>query len=364
MKKLILPVLTLLLLYACVPTPTPTITPTPTPTLGNTPISSSTFTPTRTTTSIPSTTFTPSPTNTPSLVPGSFTFASTGDGQDEAANFPNTTNAIAALHPDLVIFNGDLEQDGVKASEMNEMVAGLKSAGIFNQTFLVRGNHDDHQSGSAGLWESYFSTEPNIKVPPAGVSNYVAINSSSTYLTYSFDYENSRFIGVDSPGDADSITNAEYTFMDQRLTDAESIGLVHAFIYFHGGEYCTTSVHCNCTAKADGSCTPTAFINLINKHPIVSATFHGHEHILAWIHMDNTRVSGLTRSYEEFFTSPAGGGSYNQYLYPNRVDYYYPNMPDFYNTGFGFVAVNGSSFTVSLYKAGTSSAVWTKSFTK
>jgi hypothetical protein len=360
MKKKIFSVLILVLLYAC----TPTVTPTPTSTPGNTPISSSTFAPTRTNTPVPSASFTASPGNTPSLVPGSFTFASTGDGQDEAANFPNTTNAIAALHPDLVIFNGDLEQDGVRSSEMNEMVAGLKTAGIFDLTFLVRGNHDDEQSGSAGLWEAYFSATPNIKVLPAGVSNFVAINSSSTYLTYSFDFGNSRFIGVDSPGDADLITSAEYTFMDQRLTDAESHELVHAFIFFHGGEYCTTSLHCDCTAKTDGSCTPTAFINLINKHPIVSATFHGHEHILAWIHMDNTRVPGLTHSYEEFFTSPSGGGSYNQYLYPNRVDYYYPDMPDSYDTGFGFVTVSGNSFTVSFYKAGTSAAVWTKTFTK
>jgi hypothetical protein len=360
MKKIILPVLTLVLLYAC----TPTVTPAPTSTPGNTPISSSTFTPAKTNTLIPSNAFTPTSIISPSVVPGSFTFASTGDGQDEAANFPNTTNAIAALHPDLVIFNGDLEQDGVRSTEMNAMVAGLKNAGIFNQTFLVRGNHDDEQSGSAGLWETYFSTAPNIKVPPAGVSNYVAINSNSTYLTYSFDYGNSRFIGVDSPGNVDLITSAEYTFIDQRLTEAESTGLVHAFIFFHGGEYCTTSVHCDCTAKADGSCTPTAFINLVNKYPIVSATFHGHEHILAWVHMDNSRVSGLARSYEEFFTSPSGGGSYNDYIYPDRVDYFYPTMPDFYNTGFGLVTVTGSSFTVSLYKAGTNTAVWTKSFTK
>jgi hypothetical protein len=360
MKKIILPVLTLVLLYAC----TPTVTPAPTSTPGNTPISSSTFTPAKTNTLIPSNAFTPTSIISPSVVPGSFTFASTGDGQDEAANFPNTTNAIAALHPDLVIFNGDLEQDGVTSTEMNAMVAGLKSAGIFNQTFLVRGNHDDHQSGSAGLWQTYFSSAPNIKVLPAGVTNYVPINSSSTYLTYSFDYRNSRFIGVDSPGDADLITSTQYTFIDQRLTDAESAGLIHAFIYFHGGEYCTTSIHCNCTAKADGSCTQTAFINLVNKHPIVSATFHGHEHILAWVHMDNARVSGLTRSYEEFFTSPSGGGSYNQYLYPDRVDYYYPNMPDYYNTGFGFVTVNGSSFTFSFYKAGTSAPLWSRTFTK
>ncbi len=293
-----------------------------------------------------------------------FSFASMGDGQDEEANFPNTTNQIASLHPAFVIFNGDLENDGVTSSEMNGMVAGLRSAGIFNQTFLVRGNHDDQQSGSAALWESYFSTSPNVKTLPDGVTNYVAFDFSSTYLTYSFDYGNSRFIGLDVPGDATLMTTAEYTFLDQRLTDAESNGLTHAFIYFHGPEYCVESTHCICTAKDDGSCTQAAFVNLINKHPIVSATFHGHEHILGWVHMDNTRVSSLTNPYEEFFTSPSGGGSYNQYMYPARIDYYYPDMPDYYNTGFGFITVNVNSFTFSLYKVGTAVPVWSKTFTK
>ena len=67
-------------------------------------------------------------------------------------------------------------------------------------------------------------------------------------------------------------------------------------------------------------------MTIINNHPIVSATFHGHEHVLSWTHMDNTRVSGLTRSYEQFITSPAGGVTYNEYVYPDRVDYVYPDM--------------------------------------
>jgi len=104
------------------------------------------------------------PTNTPTINltqnASSFMFASAGDAQDEEANFPNTTNAIAALHPNFLIFNGDLESNGVNSYEMNRMVAGLKSAGIFNQTFLVRGNHDNKLSGSASAWENYFSTSP------------------------------------------------------------------------------------------------------------------------------------------------------------------------------------------------------------
>ena len=38
---------------------------------------------------------------------------------------------------------------------------------------------------------------------PAYVANKVALNSSSDNLTYSFDYGNSIFIGLDVPGDID-----------------------------------------------------------------------------------------------------------------------------------------------------------------
>jgi hypothetical protein len=289
---------------------------------------------------------------------GNFRFISWGDAQDEDGNLSKTANQASTLDPAFTIFNGDLENEGVTTDRMNAMLAAFGS--VSSKTFLTRGNHDDHVSGSAGLWENYF-TDLN-RALPAGVTNYTALNSSSTYLTYSFDYGNSRFIGVDVPGDADLLTSSQFTFLDSRLTDAENSGLVHAFIFFHGPEYCIESTHCNCSAKNDGSCTPSQFVTLINKHPIVSATFHGHEHILGWVHMDNTRVAGLTHSYEEIMTSPSGGWTYNSYVYPARMDYYYPNMGT--SQGFAAIDVNGDSFTVSFYKTGTTAAVWSHSYSK
>jgi predicted phosphodiesterase len=109
-----------------------------------------------------------------------------GDAQGNSAKFTTTVNQISTLHPDLVIFNGDLENDGVRSTEMNLMVSVIKNAGLFNQTFLVRGNHDDHVIGSVALWEKYFETSPNKKILPAGVTDYVSLNSSSDYLEYRF----------------------------------------------------------------------------------------------------------------------------------------------------------------------------------
>jgi hypothetical protein len=292
-----------------------------------------------------------------SAAASAFRFVSWGDGQFQPSELGVTANQAASLHPAFTIWNGDLEQDGVTTTEMNGMVTAMGS--LYGRTFLIRGNHDDHVSGSSTLWENYFTTAS--RPLPAGVTNYAGLNSSSTYLTYSFDYGNSRFIGVDVPGDADLLTNAEATFIDGRLTDAEAKGLTHAFIFFHGPEYCIAN-HCTCSAAKDGSCTPGNIVNLLNKHPIVSATFHGHEHVLGWVHMDSTRVAGLTRSYEEFFTSPAGGSTNNPDIFPARVNYYYSNMGS--SQGFGAVDVNGSSFTIRLYKDRVASPVFSKTFTK
>jgi hypothetical protein len=288
----------------------------------------------------------------------SFRFISWGDAQDENGNLAKTASQAQSLNPAFTIFNGDLEDNGVTTDRMDAMTAAFGS--LLPKTFLVRGNHDDHVSGSAGLWQNYF-TALN-RTLPSGVTNYVGMNSSSAYLTYSFDYGNSRFLGVDVPGDADLLTSSEITFLDTRLTDAENLGLTHAFIFFHGPEYCVESTHCSCTAANDSKCTPSAFVNLINKHPIVSATFHGHEHMLSWTHMDNTRVAGLTHSYEEILTSPSGGWTYNDYAFPARMDYYYPNMGS--SQGFAAIDVNGDTFAVSFYKVGTTTPVWSRTFSK
>ncbi len=292
-----------------------------------------------------------------------FSFASIGDSQAEAGNFALTLADVAALNPDLVIFNGDLEDTGFLTDQIDPMVAALKSTNLFNNTFLVRGNHDDTVPGSAAMWETYFETAPNIKTLPTGVSNYVALDSNSTNLTYSYDYGNSIFIALDVPGAPDLITAAQYDFLDERLTYAEGLGLTHAFIYFHGPLYCVESTHCECSAKNDGTCTPADLVSILNNHhPLVSATFHGHEHILGWTHMDNTRLSGLTGSFEQFITSPSGGWTYNEFIYPQRMDYYYPDIDN--EQGFGLITVDGTSFTFSIYLTGTELPVWSHTFTK
>ncbi len=294
--------------------------------------------------------------------PPPFSFVSWGDAQDGGVNLPGTSNQAAALDPVFTIFNGDFISAGFDLTQMEveaaAMNGGVSKNGLFNRTFLVRGNHDNQGGGSTALWENYFA---GLSRPlPAGVTDYTALDPSSTYLTYSFDYGNSRFIGADVPGNADLLTQAQAAFIDGRLSDAGARGLAHAFIFFHGPEYCVESRHCACSRADDASCTPASIVDLINRHPIVSATFHGHEHILGWVHMSSARLPALTHAYEEFITSPSGASTYNSYLFPARVDY--ANLDN--TQGFALVSVNGASFTVSLYRVGTALPVWSKTFYK
>jgi hypothetical protein len=121
-----------------------------------------------------------------------------------------------------------------------------------------------------------------------------------------------------------------------------------------------SSLECDCSSKTNANCTPSALVPVLNKHPIISATFHGHEHILGWTHMDSSRVAQLTGSFEQFLTSPAGGVTYNQYLYTARIDYAYMGPLQ----GFATIDVSGCSFTFNIYEDGTTAPVWSHSFIK
>jgi hypothetical protein len=288
-----------------------------------------------------------------------FLFASIADGHVGITKFTNTINQIKTLNPNFTIFIGDVENDGATTTELDPMINILKNTGLYNSTFLVRGNHDDHLAGSQSLWQTYFSTT-NPQSFPAEVSNYYPLNQSQSKLNYSFDYGNTRFIGLDTDTNANPPTESQYVFLESRLADATNLGLKHAFIFTHPPEYCVESTHCGCQTTT--GCGPsTRYRDIINKYPIVSATFHGHEHILSWTHINSTRVPGLTHEYEEFFTS-SSGEPYSFTPYPARMDHYN------YSSSLAAFAVidvqDDTSFKVSFYQTGTTASIWSQIFTK
>ena len=307
-----------------------------------------------------------------------FRFASMSDAQDQGSHLDEISNNAAMLNPNFTVFNGDFSNDGVRvdsastdsmqvminAMKGNDHGIGTLDNGMVAKTFFVRGNHDDHLTGSAALWQNFFQTDPLAqgtmadRVARVGARNYSFLSGQDN-LTYSFDYSNSRFLLVDVPGGVSSLTTTQINWIDLRLSNAQSDSSIqHVFISFHGPIYCT-NYHCSCTAANDSSCMNSqanAMITKIKSYSKVSATFHGHEHVLGWTHMDNSRVTDLnTRTYEQFMTSPSGSSNYIAYSKPNRMTYEDNCVTD-QTQGFGVIDVDGLTFKVRLYRHGYGTA--------
>jgi hypothetical protein len=272
----------------------------------------------------------------------SFRFISWADTKGSTSVLASLSNQAIALNPDFTIYPGDLCNSGFSQSCMDawkNALNGGSNNGMFDKTFSVRGNHD--HSDTAG-WQAHF----NFRVTAAavGATHYAELTGS---LTYSFDFGNSHFIAVDVPGDVTAMTAAQISWIDSDLTTAESRGLTHAFLFWHGPIYALAE-HC-CPAA------PAALITALNRHSIVSATFHGHEHVNAYTHMDTLRIPAVTHEFEEFVTGSAGAGPAT--AQSGRYDYWMNSH------GFVTVDVSGNTFTVNFYKRGATASQKTLTFT-
>jgi hypothetical protein len=284
-----------------------------------------------------------------------FKFIAWGDTKGGTSVLQAESNSITSrnLNPSFTFYVGDLCSSGPSATCFNTQKdaingdsTGAKSNGLFDKTFATRGNHD---SSGGSAWQSGFNFK-NV-ASSIGATNYV---EQTADMTYSFDYGKSHFVGLDDACNnqnscAGDITSAQINWLDQDLTNAENRGLKHAFLFWHGPAY-TVSSHCCGGASS-------AMIAVLNKHPIVSAGFYGHEHLLEYTHLDSSVIPSLKCSFEQVISGGAGAS-----LYPVKsgrsVDYYMGNS-------YGYVMVNvyGSNFDISFYKSdGTS--MKTLSFTE
>jgi hypothetical protein len=319
-----------------------------------TPTATSTSAPTRTPKPAATSTQAPAPTKTATTSPqsGAFTFIAWADTKSGTTTLAALSNQVKPIKPAFTIYSGDLENAGFTTSGMNtwkNALNGNNSNGMFDMTLTLRGNHDT--SNSSG-WQSYFNASGTAA--RVGATRFSTLTQN---LSYSFDYGNARFIALDVAGDASLITSAEISYLDGVLTDAESRGLTHAFIFFHGPIYAVSS-HTSCATR---TCTTpssvASLVKVLNKHTIVSAIFNGHEHLQAYVHMDSSRVPEITHPFEEFIAGSAGA-ELNSCSKTFRFD-----TCGSYD-GFASVTVNGRSYTVNIYRTGTASPVKTYTFTK
>jgi hypothetical protein len=274
--------------------------------------------------------------------PTGFRFIAWADTKDGTDVLTALSGEAAAFSPDLTIYPGDLVPSGFNTTDANAWRDAANGGGANNLsaiTFPTRGNHD---TGATSTWQSYFDVQGIVTA--VGATNYAYMDDA---LTYSFDFGNAHFIGIDVLGDVTLMTTPELTWVDDDLAQAEVRGLTHAFLFWHGPLY-----------PVGGHCCPSdsAVIDILNKHPIVSATFHGHEHNLAWVHIGTGRYSNVTHEFEEFVVGGAGAGLYS--CQAGRSDW----CQDTY--GFAVVDLDGSNFSVTIYEQANATPIFTRSFTK
>ncbi len=306
--------------------------------------------------STPSGSSTPVSSSSPSSSSGSsgaaaFRFVSWGDSRDGASTLASISSQVLGESPAFTIYTGDLEPSGFTTAGTQTYQAALNgnnNNGLSGKTLPIRGNHD--AANTAG-WQAFYNL-PGV-ASAIGASHFSSLTSE---LTYSFDYQNAHFVGIDVPGDASLITAAEISWLDADLAAAESRGLVHAFIYFHGPVYCVESQHCPYTG-ATGSYAPAGLITVLNNHPIVTATLHGHEHILAHTQLNSSRFPALTHPIEEIITGAAGAPLYACDI-PGRADWCQAV------NGFATVDIAGNQMTVNYYQQGSSSPLQTVQVSK
>jgi hypothetical protein len=283
------------------------------------------------------------------LFPGdikAFRFAAWADTKNGTTTLKAESLQLAPLNPVFTLYPGDVCDSGPNQTCFTPWLNAINGGsspgnGMFNKTFAVRGNHD---SSGASFWINNFDVAG--AAARVGATNLSQLN---TDLTYSFDYDNSHFVLIDVPsGGVAGISAAQITWLDNDLKAAANRGLTHAFLSWHGPIYPVAN-HC---------CELNPSLNsMLNKHPIVSATFHGHEHVVAYTHIDANRIPGVTHEYEQIVSGDAGAGPST--AQDSRVDWWLGN-----SHGFTTIDVNGTSFTVNFYKLGTSSPVKTMTFTK
>jgi len=282
-------------------------------------------------------------------VQAAFRFISFGDTKDGVSILQSISNQTVSFAGAFVLYPGDLVASGFETNAMNTWKAALNGGsannGLADKTFAVRGNHDS--SNLAG-WQSFFNF--GAMATTVGATHYSEMTNYAD-ANFSFDYQNSHFVGVDVPGDVTTISANEISWIDQDLSAAEARGLTHAFLFWHGPIY---AVGGHCCPSA-----PTSLITMLNKHPIVSALFHGHEHNMAYVHIDNTLggvYASLTNEFEELVVGGGGAGLHS--CQTGRSDWCRSL------NGFSMVDVNGPTVTINFYQNGNNTSIKTVTFTK
>ncbi|MCL5318271.1 MAG: metallophosphoesterase [Thaumarchaeota archaeon] len=284
------------------------------------------------------TTTTTATTTTTNAAP--FRFVVMGDSRGTIAASPVDTavlsqvsNTANGFNPAFQLFTGDLCYD-FSQGNCPSVWKSTENSNLLPKTVPIMGNHD---AGDNTLWQSNFNI--GSIVASFGGTRY-SYRSGQDSLDFSFDYGNSHFVGMAVIDDVSSTRPSadQLNWLDADLTTSErtgcgGTGCALTFIEWHAPVYCVSNSHCS-----PPPIPPAQWATITNAHPSVTAIFHGHEHVLAYTHIDSSKISGVNtnRGYEEFIMGGAGAPLYGC-----------TSRADWCNSNYGFIVVDVSGTTVT-----------------
>lgn len=207
-----------------------------------------------------------------------FKFAVIGDTQRKEADDPSGPfqRAVANLKkhdPSLVFALGDLVSSCDGKNGCEEKLNNWKKimGTLFGKTYAAMGNHDRTGGEKADkLWQKFFSFPSN---GPSGYSE----------LVYSFDYQNSHFVVLNSEKPEEHIINeTQRDWLEKNLAASSKKNI---FVFFHQPAFPVSS---KIGESLDASPKNRNDLwEILVKHK-VKAVFCGHEHIAS-----RRKVQGL-----------------------------------------------------------------------
>ncbi|MFB3895483.1 MAG: metallophosphoesterase [bacterium] len=275
-----------------------------------------------------------------------FRFVVMADSRSTTSSYPvNITelqlimSRITTLNPppQFVVFPGDMIIGGGGYSystiswqlqTWKDTVTVYKPASFF---YLGVGNHETN-NGAAYAAETAFN---NI------FPEFVANNELAGYnkTVYSFDYDNSRFIMLNSnhvgTGFNHKIDTTQRAWLTPLLT-----GKTHYFVFFHEPAY-PTGNHIGSSLDVNSTDRDALWQLLDNAN--VSIVFVGHEHFYSRRHIDNTINPSYNHYIYQVTTGTCGAPIYSS----SNPDVDVPPIPQYH---FAVVDVSGADISVNVYQ--------------
>jgi len=219
-----------------------------------------------------------------------FNFAVLGDTQkfdykDEDGHLQKTVNLINNLNPDFIISTGDLVSSCYTSCD-KKLIRWKETLGdLSDKTYAAMGNHDRKgKEISDSDWQNVFEFPNN---GPAGYEE----------LTYSFDYQNSHFIVLNTEKPKEHrISNEQLDWLKNDLDETQKDNI---FIFFHEPAF---PVYSKVKESLDENAEARDnFWRLISNYNI-TAVFSGHEHLNSRRKIDQSILPGVNKEIYQFIT--------------------------------------------------------------